>query len=411
MEILKIIWLWAQSNVLAVVALGITLYLIYQYIIERETGIRLTRKYRDSIFETQSKIFLNASQYLISGEKNLAIRELLTAVDMNKETLETYFALGKLFRSNGEFDKAIGIHRSLIAREGISEVVRLKALKELAIDFDKGGFVDKALETYKDVLKINRDQTDVILSICHIYEATENWEQAYRYRIMLSKMSHMNQGETISHILVEKAKKHFNRGEYRDCNEELQEAFKYAPSVSAQILELKLHLAKGRVEEAKEVLMELIREYPMYTSFVFISLDELAKGYPHREEFLKNTEVLKGYFIGLNDPELEKSSSVILTKVRLLKEEGQEREALGILENWIGKDGHTSDVLRVEYVQLLIELGREKEALGETLKMLKTVNRSFARHFCSQCGYNSDDIFWRCPQCYRWETIQFRWKI
>jgi hypothetical protein len=29
----------------------------------------------------------------------------------------------------------------------------LSALKELAVDFDKGGFINKAIETYKDVLK------------------------------------------------------------------------------------------------------------------------------------------------------------------------------------------------------------------------------------------------------------------
>ena len=86
-------------------------------------------------------------------------------MDLNRETIETYFALGRLFRSNGEIERAIGIHRSLIARDNISEATRLEALKELAIDFDKGGFIDKALETYKDVLKINRDQYEVIQSM------------------------------------------------------------------------------------------------------------------------------------------------------------------------------------------------------------------------------------------------------
>lgn len=407
----QLIWNWAQSNVLAVVALGITLYLIYQYIIEKETGIRLTKKYRDSIFETQSKIFLNASQYLIAGEKDLAIREFMNAVDLNRETLETYFALGKLFRSNGQIDKAISLHRSVIAREGVSEAVRLQGLKELAIDFDKGGFIDKALETYKDVLKVNRDQSDIILAICRIYEDTKEWDQAYKYRIMLSKISHENQAETISHILVEKAKTHFDQAEYQLCEEELEEAFKYAPSVSAQILELKINLIRDRVEQAKEVLMELLREYPMYTSFVFVSLEEIHPKHKDYEKYTNNYDLLKKYFIDVDDIDLHKSSSVTLTKVRLLKEQNLKEQALELLKFWIDKDGHVSDVLRVEYVKLLIEMGLNEEALSHTKMMLEKVNNSLARHFCSQCGYNSDDIFWRCPQCHRWETIQFRWKI
>jgi lipopolysaccharide biosynthesis regulator YciM len=196
-----------KEHLLAVIAIIITLVFVYHYIIERESGVKLSKKYRNSIFEAQSKIFLNATQYLISGNKDLAIKEFLNAVDLNRETIETYFALGGLFRSNGEIDKAISIHRSLIARENINESTRLRALKELAVDFDKGGFLDKAIETYKDVLKINRDQFEVILSLCRIYEDIEDWDQAYNYRIMLSKVGHENQSETISHILSGESKK------------------------------------------------------------------------------------------------------------------------------------------------------------------------------------------------------------
>ena len=185
---------WIQSHLLAVVAVGLTLILSYHYLIEKDTGVKLSKKYRNSIFEAQSKIFLNATQYLISGNKNLAIREFLNAVDLNRETIETYFALGGLFRSNGEIDKAISIHRSLIARDNISESIRLQSLKELAIDFDKGGFIDKAIDTYQDVLKINRDQSEVIKALCRIYEDIEDWDQAYNYRMMLSKGASRSRG-------------------------------------------------------------------------------------------------------------------------------------------------------------------------------------------------------------------------
>ena len=45
----------------------------------------------------------------------MAIREFINAVNLNRETIDTYFTLGGLFRTNGEIDKAISIHRSLIA--------------------------------------------------------------------------------------------------------------------------------------------------------------------------------------------------------------------------------------------------------------------------------------------------------
>ena len=80
---------WGKDHALTVVAVVITLVLIYHYVIERDKGVKLSKKYRHSIFEAQSRIFLNATQYLIKGNKDLAIKEFLNAVDLNRETIET----------------------------------------------------------------------------------------------------------------------------------------------------------------------------------------------------------------------------------------------------------------------------------------------------------------------------------
>lgn len=404
---------WFQDNLLAVVAVVITIVLIYHYLVERDTGVKLSKRYRNSIFEAQSKVFLSATQYLISGNRDLAIKEFLNAVDINRETIETYFALGGLFRSNGEIEKAISIHRSLIARENISESHRLKALKELAVDYDRGGFVDKAIETYKDVLKINRDQYEVIQSLCRIYEDIEDWDQAYNYRIMLSKVAHENQAETISHILVQKAKIHFEKGDFSKCSEDLEDAFRFAPSVSAKILRLKLYLAKGNLDESRSLLVELLKEHPMYSSFVFESLDETFKSNDDiQESYFARLKMLRDFFIDLEDSELMASPSFVLSKVRLLKEEGKVSSAHEILSHWVGDHKNSSsEVMRAEYIKLLIDVGKDSEAIEEMKGLLQNLHQSLTKHYCRACGYNSDNIFWRCPQCHAWETIQFRWKV
>ena len=401
---------WGKDHVLTVVAVVITLVLIYHYVIERDKGVKLSKKYRNSIFEAQSRIFLNATQYLIDGNKDLAIKEFLNAVDLNRETIDTYFALGGLFRSNGEIEKAISIHRSLIARESISESTRLQALKELALDFDKGGFIDKAVETYKDVLKINRDQQDVIHALCRIFEDTEDWDQAYNYRIMLSKVGQENQSETISHILVQKAKALFDKGQFKACAEELEDAFRFAPSVSAKILRLRLYLVLGNMENANSILLELLKEHPMYATFIFVSLDQFNQKLPQKDEYKERLHQLKGYFLGLNDIDLMSSPSVVLSKIRLLKDLQRTDDAFTLLDDWMKNHGQ-SDVLKVEYIKILIEVGKVDEALQHTKTLLNNLHNSLTRHYCSQCGYNSDEIFWRCPQCHNWETIQFRWKV
>ncbi|MBT3583519.1 MAG: hypothetical protein HN509_01325 [Halobacteriovoraceae bacterium] len=403
---------WIQDHLLAVVAVVLTMILIYHYLIERDSGVKLSKRYRNSIFEAQSKVFLNATQYLISGNRDLAIKEFLNAVDINRETIDTYFALGGLFRSNGEIEKAISIHRSLIARENISESVRLRSLKELAVDFDKGGFIDKAIETYKDVLKINRDQYEVIQSLCRIYEDIEDWDQAYHYRIMLSKVGHENQAETISHILVQKAKIYFGKGDFGRCREDLEDAFRFAPSVSAKILRLRLLLISGDLEESKNLLSELLKEHPMYASFIFESMSKLFKGEDKiQEDYQARYKMLRDFFLEIDDQDLLSSPSVLLSKVRLLKEGNRSHSAYELLKNWMDTNKNPSEVMKVEFVKLLIELDQREEALSQTKELLNNLHQSLTKHYCSNCGFNSDDIFWRCPQCHEWETIQFRWKV
>ncbi len=404
--------IWLQNHLLAVITFGLTLILFYHYLIEKETGIRLSRRYRNSIFEAQSKVFLNATQYLISGHKDLAIREFLNAVDINRETIDTYFALGGLFRSNGEIEKAISIHRSLIARQNLSESNRLRALKELAVDFDKGGFVDKAIETYKDVLKINREQYEVIQSLCHIYEGIEDWDQAFQYRMALSKVGYENQAETISHILVQKAKLFFRKGDFAACREELDDAFRFAPSVSAKILKLKLFLGTGQVEASKQLLFELVKEHPMYTSFVFESLDEEFEGGQEDQKLLKTRyQLLRDFFLEMNDGELLSFPSVVLTRVRLLKQVGKNQDALKLMKKFMALHQGVSDVMRTEYIKLLLQEGETDEGVVQTQALLSNRQKEVTKNFCRNCGYDSDKIFWRCPQCYAWETIEFRWKV
>lgn len=396
-----------KEHALTISAVMVTLVLFYHYFVDRQRGSKLSRKYRNSLFELQSKFLLNANQYLIAGEKDKAIQELLNAADANKEILDTYFALGKLFRTTGDIDRAINIHRSIIARETASENARLAALKELAIDFDKGGFVDKAIETYKDVLKLNREQIDVIQSLCRIYEDIGDWDNAHNFRQMLSKMGTENQSSTLSHILVEKSKDLMKQGKIKESSEKLDDAFRYAPSVSARIQKIKLLLIEKDQNSARTWLLELLKEYPLFSSFIFVTLETD----PLNSEYEKQYEQLKDFFLNISDEDIFKDPSILLSKVRMLKSQGKSKEALDLFNDWMRFHPVQGDAMKMEYLQLLIDLGLKEELIAETGTFLQRLKSSSTRHYCSQCGFNSDELFWRCPQCNQWETIQFRWKI
>ena len=64
--------------------------------------------------------------------------------EVDKDTVETHFALGNLFRKRGEVDRAIRIHQNLIARENLTDEHRSQALLALAEDYMRAGLLDRA---------------------------------------------------------------------------------------------------------------------------------------------------------------------------------------------------------------------------------------------------------------------------
>ena len=410
---MELYFYWIQDHILSIVSFGLAAILMFHYLIEKDTGFRLSKRYRNSIFETQSKNFLNAAQYLIGGKRDMAIEELTNAIEINREAIEVYFALGSLFRLNGEIEKAISLHRALIARKNISESTRLNALKELAIDFDKGGFIDKAIETYKDVLRVNRDQYEVIQALCRIYENIQDWDQAYNYRVMMGKVGYESQAETISHILVQKAKAFFKNGEFKKCREDLEDAFRFAPSLSAEILQLRLFLIAGDIARVQQLFFEIIKEHPEYTVFIFESLREDFKSKKTLyEKYLGELKKLEAFFLQLEDSELSLFPSIVLAKVKIWKREGAFEKVYNIMSRFIDNThSPISETLKIEYIKTLIDLDRKDEAIVQTRNLIENINKSLAKHYCRHCNYGSDEIFWRCPQCHSWETIQFRWKV
>ena len=73
-----------------------------------------------------------------------AIEELSQVVKNDPEAVEIYLALGSLYRSQGEIERAIQIRNSLIVRPGLDREFKARAWFELGRDFRRAGFLDRA---------------------------------------------------------------------------------------------------------------------------------------------------------------------------------------------------------------------------------------------------------------------------
>ena len=54
--------------------------------------------------------------YLLNEQPDEAIQAFIQALEINSDNVDTHIALGRLFRTRGEADKAARIHQNLLAR-------------------------------------------------------------------------------------------------------------------------------------------------------------------------------------------------------------------------------------------------------------------------------------------------------
>src|SRR5207248_10425513 len=132
----------------------------------------LSRKGRS---EDLSRAYLAGFTYVLSDDPDAAIAELSRAAQLDQKTLETYFALGALFRRKGELDRAIRLHRNILLRPGLADEVKRRARLQLALDYKKSGLRDQAAETFEKLLADEPDNKDGLEHYRRLLEGSRDY--------------------------------------------------------------------------------------------------------------------------------------------------------------------------------------------------------------------------------------------
>lgn len=88
----------------------------------------------------------------VAGDWDTAETWLERIVEADSKDLDAYHALARLYRQQGSIGRAIRMHQNLLLRTDVPRAARDEALLELASDFDAGGFRDRAISAYEEVL-------------------------------------------------------------------------------------------------------------------------------------------------------------------------------------------------------------------------------------------------------------------
>jgi lipopolysaccharide biosynthesis regulator YciM len=387
-----------ELNIFALLAITATLGLAIGYLLGRHKQINDSSLKHSDPPEDYS-VFLKGIQHILANETDQAIETFSRAVQINSETIETYVTLGNLFRVKGEIDRAIRIRQSILLREKVDQETKLQALFDMAVDYKQGGFLQRAISTFEEVIRRAPKRLDAYKELEGLYEDTHDWQRAYEMQKNIGKLSNTNNQHIMAHLKTEQAKVEMERGNLDSANAHLKKALSLDSTCVDASLQLgSLCWLKNKKKKALAIWKKLVKSNPRWAHLILIRLEE-QDGMEADEakvlQFLENIAeehldalaqlALARCFMGRD--RREQGLASLRRALEIKPDLGEARKMLG---------------------EVLLERGDDRGALSEYRFLLGHLGSVTKSYRCRQCGLESDKIAWKCPGCHQWDTIQPR---
>lgn len=341
--------------------------------------------------------YIKGVNYILSDAPDLAIEEFIKAVQVNSETVETYLALGSLFRSKGDLTRAIRIHQGIICRPQVDRKIMVQALYDLGLDYKKAGLLDRAIATFQEVIDKDPRMVQAHIQLEALFEEVRDWEAAFQTQEKISKLRKSDDRHVLAHLMTELGKSQSAQGDRKAA----KRSFNKAISIDAGCVDAYLHFGdlyaeEGQDSKAVDMWQKVMDVAPTMT---FLAYNRLEHAFFRMGKVTALEELLRERGTG--------KEADLVTRLYLgkhLRKKGELDEAVqtlrGILDRW-----PNSTEARQELIQVLLTQGKKEEALAEHERLLQSLDLIDHHFQCQMCGYRSGQLFWKCPQCQRWDTV------
>lgn len=162
--------------------------------------------------------------YLLNEEPDKATEVLVQLVEVDPDTVELHLALGSLFRRRGEVDRAIRVHRNIIARSRLSESLRNQAVLELGRDFLKAGLLDRAERLFDSLLASGSNDREACQHLVDIYQQEKEWAKAIAVARRIKSIDPQHWQIRIAHYYCELGETALARGDVAEALVEAERA-------------------------------------------------------------------------------------------------------------------------------------------------------------------------------------------
>jgi len=357
------------------------------------------------------KSYFKGLNYLLNEQQDEAIDAFIEAVQHDPDTTELHFALGNLFRSRGDHDRAIRVHQHLLDRSDLSRGDTDRAQHALSLDFLRAGLLDRAEASLRR-LQDTPYASEAQVLLLALYERTSDWPQAIAMAEQLESANRGSFKSRMAHYGCEMAREHLVRGHTDQAQAALEQALQIHPESARARLEL-AHLLEqqGHTDRACSELQALAQLAPNALPLAAATMARLAlcdaqhaaqvqrvlTEAQHRRPCLDYVDALVS-LLPTND---------VASRSVLYLEHLQREPSLAVANRWLALRGVTDPDTGTQEASGVNSA--ESAALPAVVaQALQKATLPLQRYRCAACGFEASTYFWQCPGCQTWDSYNPR---
>lgn len=349
----------------------------------------------------QSPHYILGLNFLVANQIDLAIEELTRAASVDVEALEVHMILGNLYREKGQVGKAITVHQSLLQRSRLSRIEHAYVLLCLGLDYKRGGFVDRALEAFNEVMRLDPKNEYALVNLQKLHEEQHQWTEAYDTRQKLNKLAAIDSQPRSEAILAFLENEIGLEALRRDDLAEATRRFQAAIALDARAVPAYLNLGDVRVKqgnetEAARIWETVVQVAPDRAYLAFGRLEDLALRNGDSERFPRLCRRL------IEENPQDWRARLALS--RHLTASGQHQEALNLLFAALVHNPHALSIHQAIW-SALGHLRHPATLVDRYTELTEHAVFYLDPHVCMRCRYRSTELLWQCPHCHDWNTF------
>jgi lipopolysaccharide biosynthesis regulator YciM len=349
----------------------------------------------------QSPHYILGLNFLVANQIDLAIEELGKAASLEGDALEVHMILGNLYREKGQVGKAITVHQSLLQRPRLTRLEHAHVLLCLGLDYKRGGFVDRALEAFNEVLRLDPKNEYALVNLQKLHEEQHQWTEAYDTRRRLSTLAKNDEPSHKQAILAfldnEIGLEAMRRKDYPEAVRRFDSAIDLdARAVPAYLNLGDLRVVQGKDAEAAAIWEKLVDVAPDRAYLAFDRLEALAVRSGSPERFTKLCRKL------IEDNPQDWRARLALS--RHLAASGRAHDALDLQFAALVQNPHALSIHQAIW-RAFAQLQYPAALVNRYSELTRHAVFYLDPHVCMRCRYRSTELLWQCPHCHDWNTF------